>query len=120
MSPRPHWTDFVKEYGFSVVAPIKVIVPSPEVRQEGVLLSLRGHPTNSRGASRRRPARSALPPPPERQPLAARMRPRTLDELVGQEHLAGERGPLRRSVARGHLSSLLPRPMVRGSGRSEA
>jgi putative ATPase len=46
-------------------------------------------------------------PPPERQPLAARMRPRGLDEFVGQEHLVGERGPLRRSVARGHLSSLL-------------
>jgi putative ATPase len=46
-------------------------------------------------------------PPPERQPLAARMRPRNLDEFVGQEHLVGDRGPLRRSVARGHLSSLL-------------
>jgi len=46
-------------------------------------------------------------PPPERQPLAARMRPRTLEEFVGQAHLVGERGPLRRSVARGHLASLL-------------
>src|SRR5829696_1655727 len=46
-------------------------------------------------------------PPPERQPLAARMRPRTLEEFVGQEHLVGERGPLRRSVGRGHLSSTL-------------
>ncbi|HEU4673364.1 MAG TPA: AAA family ATPase, partial [Candidatus Limnocylindrales bacterium] len=46
-------------------------------------------------------------PPPERQPLAARMRPRTLDELVGQEHLVGEHGPIRRSVARGHLASML-------------
>ncbi len=46
-------------------------------------------------------------PPPERQPLAARMRPRTLDEFVGQSSIVGERGPLRRSVARGHLSSLL-------------
>jgi putative ATPase len=46
-------------------------------------------------------------PPPERQPLAARMRPRSLDEFVGQEHLVGEHGPLRRSVARGHLTSLL-------------
>jgi putative ATPase len=46
-------------------------------------------------------------PPPERQPLAARMRPRTFDEFVGQEHLVGERGPLRRAVARGHLGSLL-------------
>jgi putative ATPase len=46
-------------------------------------------------------------PPPERQPLAARMRPRSLDEFVGQEHLVGERGPLRRSIARGHLASLI-------------
>ena len=46
-------------------------------------------------------------PPPERQPLAARMRPRDLEEFVGQAHLVGERGPLRRSVARGHLSSIL-------------
>ena len=35
------------------------------------------------------------------------MRPRGLDEFVGQEHLVGEHGPLRRSVARGHLASLL-------------
>ena len=35
------------------------------------------------------------------------MRPRNLAEFVGQEHLVGERGPLRRSIARGHLSSLL-------------
>jgi putative ATPase len=35
------------------------------------------------------------------------MRPRNLDEFVGQEHLVGERGPLRRSVARGHLASIL-------------
>jgi putative ATPase len=46
-------------------------------------------------------------PPPERQPLAARMRPRSLDEFVGQDHLVGERGPLRRGIARGHLASLL-------------
>jgi putative ATPase len=46
-------------------------------------------------------------PPPERQPLAARMRPRTLEEFVGQEHLVGERGPIRRSIARGHLGSMV-------------
>src|SRR4029078_833245 len=46
-------------------------------------------------------------PPPERQPLAARMRPRSLDEFVGQGHLVGEKGPLRRGIARGHLASLL-------------
>jgi len=46
-------------------------------------------------------------PPPERQPLAARMRPRTFEEFVGQVHLVGEQGPLRKSVSRGHLTSLL-------------
>jgi putative ATPase len=46
-------------------------------------------------------------PPPERQPLPARMRPRTFEEFEGQEHLVGEQGPLRKSVARGHLTSLL-------------
>jgi putative ATPase len=35
------------------------------------------------------------------------MRPRNLEEFVGQEHLVGERGPLRRGIARGHLASLL-------------
>src|SRR6476660_7247897 len=46
-------------------------------------------------------------PPPGVQPLAARMRPRSLDEFVGQEHLVGERGPLRRAVDRGHLGSII-------------
>ena len=46
-------------------------------------------------------------PPPGAQPLAARMRPRSLDEYVGQDHLVGERGPLRRALSRGHLSSLI-------------
>ena len=35
------------------------------------------------------------------------MRPRSLDEFVGQQHLVGERGPLRRSLARGHLASIV-------------
>ena len=35
------------------------------------------------------------------------MRPRSLGEFVGQAHLVGERGPLRRSIARGHLASIL-------------
>src|SRR6478735_2486795 len=46
-------------------------------------------------------------PPPGAQPLAARMRPRSLDEFVGQEHLVGDRGPLRRAVDRGHLGSII-------------
>ena len=35
------------------------------------------------------------------------MRPRTFEEFVGQVHLVGEQGPLRRSVSRGKLTSLL-------------
>jgi putative ATPase len=46
-------------------------------------------------------------PPAERQPLAARMRPRSLEEFVGQAHLVGEQGPIRRSIARGHLGSMV-------------
>ncbi|HEX3428021.1 MAG TPA: replication-associated recombination protein A, partial [Candidatus Limnocylindrales bacterium] len=46
-------------------------------------------------------------PPPGAQPLAARMRPRSLGEFVGQDHLVGERGPLRRSISRGHLGSII-------------
>src|SRR6187402_2905738 len=63
-------------------------------------------PTSRPRAAGARPE-ALFQPPPERQPLAARMRPRSLEEFVGQEHLVGERGPLRRSIARGHLSSLL-------------
>ncbi len=40
-------------------------------------------------------------------PLAARMRPQNLDEFVGQEHLVGERGALRRMIDRGHLASMV-------------
>ncbi|HEY6102046.1 MAG TPA: replication-associated recombination protein A [bacterium] len=40
-------------------------------------------------------------------PLAARMRPRTLDEFVGQVHLVGPDRVLRRAVERDELSSLI-------------
>ena len=40
-------------------------------------------------------------------PLAARMRPASLDEFVGQLHLVGEKGAIRRMIERGHLSSML-------------
>ena len=35
------------------------------------------------------------------------MRPRDLEEFVGQEHLVGERGALRRMIERGHLTSMV-------------
>ena len=40
-------------------------------------------------------------------PLAARMRPVSLAEFVGQEHLIGERGALRRMIEHGHLASMV-------------
>ena len=40
-------------------------------------------------------------------PLAERMRPTTLEEYVGQEHLVGTQGVLRQQIARGFLPSLI-------------
>jgi putative ATPase len=40
-------------------------------------------------------------------PLADRMRPRTLDEVVGQDHLLGPDGALTGMLARGSLASLI-------------
>jgi putative ATPase len=40
-------------------------------------------------------------------PLAARMRPRTLDEVVGQEHLLGAGRPLRALIQADRLSSVI-------------
>jgi putative ATPase len=40
-------------------------------------------------------------------PLADRMRPRTLDEFVGQEHLVGPGKPLRTQIERDDLGSLI-------------
>ena len=45
-------------------------------------------------------------PPPERQPLAARMRPRNLGEFVGQDHLVGERGAFRYAVTPGYFEAM--------------
>jgi putative ATPase len=42
-----------------------------------------------------------------RAPLAARMRPESLDEVVGQRHLLAEDGPLRTLVAADRLSSAI-------------
>lgn len=67
-------------------------------------------------------------------PLAARMRPRTLDEVVGQEHIIGKDKLLYRAIKADKISSIistdrpaparrrwrrsLPIPPVRNSGRS--
>ncbi|GGY82281.1 replication-associated recombination protein A [Marinobacter zhanjiangensis] len=41
------------------------------------------------------------------EPLAARMRPRNLDEYVGQAHLVGPGKPLRQAVEQGQLHSMI-------------
>ena len=40
-------------------------------------------------------------------PLAERLRPKTLSEVVGQEHLTGDEGAIGRMVAAGSLSSII-------------
>lgn len=40
-------------------------------------------------------------------PLADRMRPQTLDEFIGKEHILGPGKPLRAQIESGHLSSLI-------------
>jgi putative ATPase len=46
-------------------------------------------------------------PTPAYQPLAARMRPRNLDDYIGQEHLLAPGKPLREAISRGHLHSMI-------------
>src|SRR5215475_11890548 len=45
--------------------------------------------------------------PSPNQPLAERMRPRTLDEFIGQEKLLGPGKPLRVQIESGRLASML-------------
>ena len=42
-----------------------------------------------------------------REPLAAQMRPQSLDEVVGQTHLLGEGQPLRRAIESNTLHSFI-------------
>ena len=43
----------------------------------------------------------------DRRPLADRLRPAALSEIVGQDHLIGSEGPVGRMVAAGHLSAII-------------
>ena len=51
-------------------------------------------------------ASAGLDENPER-PLADRLRPRSLDEVLGQNHLLGPEGPIRRVVNAGRLPSMI-------------
>lgn len=58
----------------------------------------------------KRPSRaeaSLFTPPASAQPLAARMRPRTLEEYVGQEHLLAPGKPLRDAIEQGTVTSMI-------------
>lgn len=48
-----------------------------------------------------------MPEDDSNRPLADRLRPRSLDEVIGQAHLLGKEGALRRMIATGRLGSLI-------------
>src|SRR5437667_10016 len=62
------------------------------------------------------PASAAGPPPG---PLADRMRPRSIDEIVGQEHLLGPGRVLRAALERGELHSRCRVDVLRPLGEPE-
>ncbi len=53
------------------------------------------------------PEPAATPLPDSSRPLADRLRPATLGDVVGQDHLLGAEGALTRMLARGSLASLI-------------
>jgi putative ATPase len=53
------------------------------------------------------PQQERAEPVADNAPLADRLRPRTLDEVVGQEHLTGPEGAIARQVAAGKLGSMI-------------
>ncbi len=52
-------------------------------------------------------AEDAAPPKPERAPLAARMRPETIEDVVGQDHILGAGRLLRRVIEADRLTNLI-------------
>ncbi|OBA64024.1 replication-associated recombination protein A [Gordonia sp. 852002-10350_SCH5691597] len=52
-------------------------------------------------------ATSLTSPPSPSAPLAVRMRPQTLDDIVGQQHLLGEGSPLRRLISGSGAASVM-------------
>lgn len=58
-------------------------------------------------AERKRSESSLFTSDPNNAPLAARMRPRTIDEYVGQEHVLAAGKPLRKAIQDGTLGSIV-------------
>jgi putative ATPase len=61
-------------------------------------------PRAQAGLSGSMPPKDSVTP---EEPLAARMRPRTLDEIVGQEHLLKPGHPLRRTIEHDSITSMI-------------
>ncbi|HWP02601.1 MAG TPA: AAA family ATPase, partial [Gemmatimonadaceae bacterium] len=57
--------------------------------------------------SKKREAASLFVTLQQAMPLAARMRPRTIEEFVGQSHILGPGRPLREALERGSIGSLI-------------
>jgi len=72
-------------------------------RQAVANIPMKRKPSQPTDLFERSPGPSAAVP----QPLAARMRPRTLEEFVGQEHLVGPGKLLRRAIEADRISSLI-------------
>ncbi len=68
-----------------------------------------GHGPGAAPAGATRPALAATEAPADdpSRPLADRLRPRSIDHVVGQDHLLGQGGPLRRMLAGGRIGSIV-------------
>ena len=64
-------------------------------------------PSRASGGGSTLPAASLFNQSGSHRPLAARMRPATLEEFVGQEHLLGPGKPLREAIERGTVGSMV-------------
>src|SRR4051794_1757954 len=53
------------------------------------------------------PRRGRTPVPPEEGPLAVRMRPASLEDFIGQEHIVGEGTALRLAIEQGRPHSMI-------------
>jgi len=73
------------------------------MRGAGIVRGLYSRP----GRYHRRVADLFAPPPPAGTPLAERLRPRTIDEVVGQRHLLGPGKPLAVAFHAGRLHSMI-------------
>lgn len=49
----------------------------------------------------------SMPQPTDHRPLADRMRPQSLDEFIGQQHVLGKDKPLRTAIEQGRLHSMV-------------